>query len=173
MQMFDLLSLDWRRLEEYRGRSRPLGIFSFFDFRFIPVCLIRFSHAAYKVKLGFFAKFFSLLNFMLFGIEVSSRTRIDGGLVILHSQGIVIGAFEIGKNCTIFQQVTLGAKLPDFDHSANLRPTLGNDVFIGAGVKVIGGIKIGNDVKIGANCVIVKDIVSNCTVVTSPIRIIA
>ena len=77
---------------------------------------------------------------------------------------------SIGKNVTIFQQVTIGIK----DYSAKeLRgPSIGNNVFIGAGAKIIGDIKIGNNVKIGANCVVVEDIPDNATVVLNKPRII-
>lgn len=73
----------------------------------------------------------------------------------------------IGSNCTILHQVTIGLK--DFDKSG---PIIGDNVFIGAGAKIIGDIKIGNNVKIGANCIVVEDIPDNSTVVLNKPRII-
>ncbi len=79
---------------------------------------------------------------------------------------------KIGNNCTIFQQVTIGSNtLSDSKHYG--APTIGNNVYIGAGAKIIGNVNIGDDVRIGANAVIVNDIPSNSTVVVSPNRVIA
>lgn len=75
---------------------------------------------------------------------------------------------EIGENVTIFQQVTIGLK----DFSGDRGPIIGNNVVIGTGAKIIGPVKIGNNVKIGANCIVVKDIPDNATVVMQEPRII-
>lgn len=98
-----------------------------------------------------------------FGAYFDSPPFLPHGL-----NGIVISdKAHIGKNATILQQVTIGVK--SLDGSA---PQIGNNVFIGAGAKIIGDIKIGNNVKIGANAVVVKDVPDNCTVVGNPARII-
>lgn len=77
----------------------------------------------------------------------------------------------IGENVTIFQQVTIGIK--DYsDKYKNLGPTIGDNVFIGAGAKIIGPVKIGNNVKIGANCVVCEDIPDNSTVVLGKNKIL-
>lgn len=84
-----------------------------------------------------------------------------------HLNGIIISHFaKIGKNCTIHQQVTIA------QDENNKSATIGDNVFIGAGAKIIGNVKIGDNVKIGANAVIVHDIPSNCTAVGVPARII-
>ena len=76
----------------------------------------------------------------------------------------------IGENCVIFHQVSIGSNtLPDSNMGT---PTIGNNVFIGAGAKIIGHVRVGNNVRIGANCVIVKDVPDNCTVVLPPPRVI-
>lgn len=78
---------------------------------------------------------------------------------------------HIGKDCIIFQQVTIGSNtLPNSKSFGT--PTIGNNVYIGAGAKIIGGVKIGNHVRIGANCVVTEDIPDNCTVVLDKPRII-
>ena len=84
-----------------------------------------------------------------------------------HLNGIIISHYaKIGKNCTIHQQVTIAQD--ENDKAA----TIGDNVFIGAGAKIIGNVTIGDNVKIGANAVVIKDIPSNCTAVGVPARII-
>ena len=79
-----------------------------------------------------------------------------------HLNGIVINSnTQIGKNATIFQQVTIGVA----DIDSQKAPIIGNNVLIGAGAKILGNIKIGNNVKIGANAVVTKNVPDNCTVV--------
>lgn len=78
---------------------------------------------------------------------------------------------EIGKNCVIFQQVTIGTNY--FEGSKNNgAPQIGDNVIIGAGAKIVGGVKVGNNVRIGANCVVVTDIPDNATVVMEKSRVI-
>lgn len=84
-----------------------------------------------------------------------------------HLNGIIISHYaKIGKNCTIHQQVTIA------QGAGNKSATIGDNVFIGAGAKIIGDVNIGNNVKIGANAVVVKDIPSNSTAVGVPAKII-
>lgn len=84
-----------------------------------------------------------------------------------HLNGIIISHYaKIGKNCTIFQQVTIA------QDENNKAAVIGDNVMIGAGAKIIGNVTIGDNVKIGANAVVVKDIPSNCTAVGVPARII-
>lgn len=78
---------------------------------------------------------------------------------------------RIGKNCTIFQQVTIGSNTLS-DSKTFGSPTIGDNVYIGCGAKIIGGVKVGNNVRIGANCVVVTDIPDNATVVLSAPRVI-
>lgn len=88
------------------------------------------------------------------------EAQIGGGLRIPHNIGIVIsGKAVIGQNCEILHGVTIGTS------SKNKAPHIGDNVFIGAGAKVIGNITIGDNVKIGANAVVTKDVRSNCTIV--------
>lgn len=100
---------------------------------------------------------------MAFGIEIPFEAKIGGGIRLVHLNGIVIGADAvIGDRCTIFHQVTIGAN----EHKINIKKTatIGDNVYIGCGAKIIGNIKIGNNVKIGANAVVTKDVQDGLTV---------
>jgi len=82
----------------------------------------------------------------------------------------VIGAWRIGSNVTILQGVTLGAKRMDLGFDVRLRPEVGDNVVLGAGAKILGGIRIGDNVTVGANAVVVDSVEANCTVVGIPAR---
>lgn len=112
-----------------------------------------------------------LLRFNAF-IPIS--TKIEGVPIFPHGlNGIFISSGAvIGKDCVIFHQVTIGSNtLPDSKGQG--APTIGNNVYIGAGAKIIGNVIIGNNVRIGANCVVTKDVPDNTTVVSAPIRLIS
>lgn len=101
-----------------------------------------------------------------YGCEIPLNIHIPDSTVFPHQYyGIFISGWaEIGENCTIFHHVTIGSNtLPST--SSPGAPTIGNNVYIGAGAKLIGGIHIGNNVRIGANCVVFKDVPDNTTVV--------
>lgn len=147
-------------------------LFCFFSIRMLPVLLIRVSLFFASVNLNFLSKFFSLINVVLFGIECSTKTVIGPGLFIPHSFGIVIGAYSIGKNATIYQGVTIGAKELDFTHQSSSRPIIGDNVTIASGAKVLGGIVIGDDVVIASNAVVVNDVNGMTTVGGVPAKII-
>lgn len=100
------------------------------------------------------------------GADIPLGTRIGGGLKLPHPNGIVIHpAAEIGINCCIFQQVTLGTQ-------PSGTPRVGAHVEIGAGARILGGVTIGNHAKIGANAVVVHDVPEGATAVGIPARII-
>lgn len=105
------------------------------------------------------------------GIEISPLTKIGEGMAMPHMGGIVMaGNTVIGKNCTILNGVTIGANL--FKHRFKVA-TIGDNVFIGAGAKIIGPVKIGNNVTIGANSVVTKDIPSGVVVAGNPAKLIS
>lgn len=96
------------------------------------------------------------------GCDIATR-HVGRSLCVPHISGIVISYFaEIGEGCTIYQQVTIGQE--SIGHKGQA-PRIGNNVYIGAGAKIIGPIRIGNNVKIGANTVVTRDIPDNSTVV--------
>jgi len=131
---------------------------------------VRLAHAAWETPLKPFAKLFSGLNLVMFGIEVAPRCEIGPGLYLPHTVGTVIGASRIGANAMIFQGVTLGAKELDIAYNPALRPVLEDEVTIGAGAKVLGGLVVGFGAVVGANAVVTRDVAAGLTVVGIPAR---
>lgn len=104
------------------------------------------------------------------GIEIHPGARIGEGLFIDHGHGVVIGETAIiGNNVTLYQGVTLGGT--GKEHGKR-HPTLGSNIMVGAGAKILGSVNIGDNCKIGAGSVVVKDVPANCTVVGVPGRIV-
>ena len=127
--------------------------------RFVPVLLIRLSQLCYgNCLFRPLSLFFSLANVMLFGLEVTPRCKIGPGLFIPHTFGTVIGAIEIGSNVTIFQGVTFGAKFADLEFNPESRPIVENDVIVGSGAKVLGGIRIGCKAVIASNSLVTQSL---------------
>lgn len=122
----------------------------------------RIAHFLYKIKLFFIARLVADISRTITGIEIHPGATIGKRLVIDHGVGCVIGETAVvGDDCVIFHGVTLGGV--KFD-PVKRHPTVGNRVFIGAGAKVLGPIKIGDDVRIGANAVVTKEIANGVTV---------
>lgn len=127
----------------------------------------RIAHFLYRYKLFFLARLISQIGRFFTGIEIHPGAKIGKRLFIDHGMGIVIGeTAEVGNDCTIYHQVTLGGTGKDKNKR---HPTVGNNVMIGAGSKVLGPIKIGNNVKIGAGAVVIHEVEDNTTVVGTPI----
>ena len=100
------------------------------------------------------------------GADIPLECRLGGGLLIPHPNGVVIHPkAEVGPNCLIFQQVTLG-------EVGGVAPRLGGHVDVGAGAKVLGGIVVGDDALIGANAVVLQDVPAGATAVGVPARIL-
>lgn len=133
---------------------------------FHAILFHRISHFLYVKKLFFCARLLSQISRHITGIEIHPGAQIGKRLFIDHGMGIVIGeTATIGDNCTIYHNSTLGGTGKDKNKR---HPDIGNNVMIGAGSKVLGPIKIGDNVKIGANCVVLKNIPNNVTVVGVP-----
>lgn len=130
----------------------------------------RFAHALWRLRLRLLARLVSQLARWLTGIEIHPGARIGKRLFIDHGMGVVIGeTAEIGDDCTLYHGVTLGGTTWQ---RKKRHPTLGNNVVVGAGAKVLGPITIGNDARIGSNSVVVKDVPPGATVVGIPGRVI-
>lgn len=138
----------------------------------LPVVLFRLAEFFFERRLGIVAKLFSMTNVAVFGIEVSPKVQIGGGLFLPHTVGTVLGAERIGDNVTILQGVTLGTAEPDNGFTVSLRPLISNHVVIGAGAKVIGRVTIGDHAKVGANAVVLQDVPPYAIAVGVPARII-
>ncbi|CAM4013680.1 Serine acetyltransferase [Pseudomonas reidholzensis] len=146
-----------------------LGMFSP---RFAPVLLYRLAYACQRHRLSPLAKVFSLMNFLLFGIEIAVACRIGPGLFFPHTHGTVIGAYSIGSNAVIYQGVTVGARDLDFTYDEAHRPVLGDGVMLGAGAKVLGGIRLGDGVTVAANAVLLMSVADHCVVGGIPAKIL-
>lgn len=126
----------------------------------------RIAHGLYKIKLFFLARLVSQLGRFFTGIEIHPGAKIGKGLFIDHGMGVVIGeTAEIGDNVTIYHGVTLGGTGKE---NGKRHPTVGNNVIIGCGAKILGPISIGDGAKIGANSVVLKDVPKGKTVVGIP-----
>ena len=130
--------------------------------------LIHFLHNDLRIPL--LPRILSQMVRFLTGIEIHPGATIGAGFFIDHGMGVVIGeTAEIGENVTIYQDVTLGGTGTE---RGKRHPTIGNNVVIGAGAKVLGNILIGNNVKIGAGSVVVHPVPDNSTVVGVPGEVI-
>ena len=130
----------------------------------------RFNHHLWKLGLKWLARFLSTFARWLTGIEIHPGAKIGRRFFIDHGMGVVIGeTAEIGDDCTLYQGVTLGGTSwnPGKRH-----PTLGNNVVIGAGAKVLGPFKVGDHARIGSNSVVIKAVPAHATVVGVPGRVI-
>ncbi len=128
------------------------------------------SHALNNVGLKFIARLTSQIFRFFTGIEIHPGATIGHSIMIDHGMGVVIGeTAEVGNRVTIYQGVTLGGT---GNHTGKRHPTVGNDVIIGSGAKVLGPITLGDEVKVGANSVVLNDVPSGATVVGIPGKIV-
>ncbi|OQY18340.1 MAG: serine O-acetyltransferase [Desulfobacteraceae bacterium 4572_35.1] len=133
--------------------------------------LHRMSHKLWQLKMYFIARFVSQLGRFLTGIEIHPGAKIGRGFFIDHGMGVVIGeTAEIGDNCTLYHGVTLGGTSWAKEKR---HPTLGDNVVIGSGAKVLGPFLVGSGSKIGSNSVVVKEVPENATVVGIPGKIVS
>ena len=129
----------------------------------------RVAHFLFKKKVPLLPRLISQLARHITGIEIHPGARIGKGFFIDHGMGVVIGETSIlGDNVTLFQGVTLGGTGKE---RGKRHPTLGNNVVVGAGAKILGNITIGDNVQVGANAVVIRSVPSHSTVVGIPGRI--
>ena len=130
----------------------------------------RIAHWLYQHKRFFLARWVSQHGRRRTGIEIHPGATIGRCLFIDHGMGIVFGeTTEIGDNCTIYHGVTLGGTGKD---TGKRHPTLGNNVLIGAGTKVLGPVYIGDNSRIGAGSVVLRNLPANCTAVGVPAEVV-
>ena len=135
------------------------------------VLLHRMSHGLWRSGLKWLARMLSHLGRWLTGIEIHPGAKIGRRFFIDHGMGVVIGeTAEIGDDCTLYHGVTLGGTSWK---KGKRHPTLGNDVVVGAGAKVLGPIVLKDGARVGSNAVVVKDVPEGATVVGIPGRIVA
>lgn len=130
----------------------------------------RAAHFLYKIKLKFLARLISQLARFFTGIEIHPGAVIGKGLLIDHGMGVVIGETAvIGDNCTIYQGVTLGGTGKE---KGKRHPTLGNNVVVGSGAKVLGPFTVGDNSKIAAGAVVLTEVPPDSTCVGVPARVV-
>ena len=137
---------------------------------FHAMLMHRFAHPLWGIRLRWLARFVSHLARWLTGIEIHPGATIGRRFFIDHGMGVVIGeTAEIGDDCTLYHGVTLGGTSWN---RGKRHPTLGNNVVVGAGAKILGPIVIGDGAQIGSNAVVVKAVPPGATAVGIPARII-
>lgn len=134
------------------------------------ILMYRVAHKLYEKKLFLPARIISQFARFLTGIEIHPGAKIGKGFFIDHGSGVVIGeTTEIGDNCLVYQGVTLGGTGKE---KGKRHPTLGNNVMVGSGARVLGPFKVGDNAKIAANAVVLEEVPPDCTAVGVPARIV-
>lgn len=167
-------ALDFIREEIAVVRDRDPAIHSDMEVFLYPsfhaILHYRLAHRLYEKKHYFLARWISQRAAHTTGIEIHPGAKIGKGLFIDHGHGVIIGETTIiGDNCTLYQGVTLGGNGKE---KGKRHPTIGNNVMISAGAKVLGSFTIGDNVKVGAGAVVITPVPDNCTVVGVPGRIV-
>ncbi|MGK7943550.1 MAG: serine O-acetyltransferase [Microcystaceae cyanobacterium] len=135
------------------------------------IALHRFAHWLYSSHLPLIPRLISHFARLMTGIEIHPGATIGQGVFIDHGMGVVIGETAIiGDYCLIYQNVTLGGTGKE---TGKRHPTLGHNVVVGAGAKVLGNISVGNHVRVGAGSIVLQEVPNDCTVVGVPGRIIS
>jgi serine O-acetyltransferase len=137
---------------------------------FHAILLHRLAHRLYKAGVPLIPRVISQISRFLTGIEIHPGATIGRRFFIDHGMGVVIGeTTEIGDDCLLYQGVTLGGT---GNEKGKRHPTLGDNVVVGTGAKVLGNIRIGNHVKVGAGSVVVHPVPDHSTVVGIPGRVV-
>ena len=168
--MFKRLREDIRTIKDRDPAARNAVEIFFMYSGLHAIWWYRASHWCYCHKMFGIARFLSQSGRFWTGIEIHPGATIGKGLFIDHGMGVVIGeTTEIGDNVTIYQGVTLGGTGKDV---GKRHPTIGNNVLIGSGAKVLGPFTVGDNSKIAANAVVLSEIPPNSTCVGVPARVV-
>lgn len=169
MGMFKYIKEEMQIIKERDPAIKtPLEVFLYPSFR--AIIRYRIAHWLYVKKHFFWARWFSQRTVRKTGIEIHPGATVGKGLFIDHGHGVVIGETAvIGDNVTLYQGVTLGGT--GKEHGKR-HPTVGNNVMISAGAKVLGSFTIGENSKIGAGSVVLQEVPPNSTVVGVPGRVV-
>lgn len=168
--MFKQMHEDIRSICERDPAARSGAEVLFLYSGFHALTAYRISHWLFLHRRFFLARMLSQYAKFRTGIEIHPGAKIGKGLFIDHGAGVVIGeTTEIGDNCTLYQGVTLGGT---GKHKGKRHPTLGNNVMVGAGAKVLGPFTVGNNAKIAAGAVVLEEVPEGCTAVGVPARVV-
>src|SRR5216110_1590343 len=138
---------------------------------FHALLIHRLAHGLWRIKLRWLARFVSHVSRFLTGIEIHPGAKVGRRVFIDHGMGVVIGeTAELGDDCTLYHGVTLGGTT--WRKKEKRHPTLGRNVVVGAGAKILGPILVGDDAKVGSNAVVVRDVPAGSTAVGVPARIV-
>ena len=167
--LFDTFRADWNAV--FKNDPAARNGFEVLTYAGLhAIAWYRVAHWCWKYNLKFLARLLSQTARFLTGIEIHPGASIGRGFFIDHGMGVVIGeTAEIGDNCLLYHGVTLGGVSLE---KKKRHPTLGNNVVIGAGAKVLGAITLQDNVKVGANAVVLKDVPPNSVVVGNPGRVV-
>lgn len=168
--MFKRIKHDLKAVIEKDPAANNIFEVIFFYPGFQALVFHRISHLLYSKQLVFLSKGIAYIGRFITGVEIHPAAKLGKGIFIDHGMGVVIGeTAEVGDNVTIYHGSTLGGTGKD---TGKRHPTIGNNVVVSAGAKVLGPLKIGDNTKIGAGSVVLKDIPENSTVVGIPGKII-
>lgn len=166
--LFRLIASDFRAKAKWLyGQATPRSVLKAYlaDGAFAMI-VYRFMQASQRWHITPLAMLFNKLNVCLAGCVIGRKADFGPEFVIVHSNGIVINSAVVGgSRVTLEHQVTIGAE-------KRRSPRLGDDVFIGAGARVIGDLHVGNSARIGANAVVLNDVPDGCTAVGIPARVV-
>lgn len=174
--MFEILRQDFHRYHQAAAASggRAPGLRAALSYGFIAVCLYRYGRWARSIRPSWlslpFKVAYALLKVpveLLLGIDISANANIGPGLYIGHFGGIFLHG-DAGRNLSVGQGVTIGFKGAG---KSDGWPSLGDDVYLGTGAKIIGRIRLGNGVVVGANTVVTKDVQDRMRVVGAAVRV--
>lgn len=167
--MFGNLRADWRAV--FKNDPAARNAWEVLTYAGIhAITWHRVAHFFWLRKFKFLARVISQSNRFWTGIEIHPGATIGKGFFIDHGMGVVIGeTAEVGDNCLIYHGVTLGGVSLE---KRKRHPTLGSNVVIGAGAKILGAIELGDNVQVGANAVVLKDVPPNSVVVGIPGRVV-